>query len=77
MKTLCPACGQVLNMPDRLAGKTVACPACKRSFVSPMIVSGPGQPAVPPPALRPDAKGDRAAIAACNGGINALTSAKE
>jgi hypothetical protein len=35
MKLPCPACGQALNLPDKMAGKVVKCPACQQSFDAP------------------------------------------
>ncbi|MFH0939377.1 MAG: hypothetical protein V1899_08870 [Planctomycetota bacterium] len=35
MKLPCPSCAQALNLPDKLVGKTVKCPACQKSFSAP------------------------------------------
>lgn len=37
---VCPHCHGKLNVPARLAGKTVACPKCKRTFPVPAPASG-------------------------------------
>jgi len=35
VKLPCPYCAQVLNLPDRFAGKVSKCPACQQSFQVP------------------------------------------
>lgn len=44
MRTLCPSCSVGLNLPEHLAGKAVACPKCKTSFVAPTLVPAAGPP---------------------------------
>lgn len=52
----CPHCGQNLNGPDELAGQTIDCPVCQKSFEIPggIIEVPPSQMApAPPPAPPP------------------------
>jgi predicted Zn finger-like uncharacterized protein len=34
MKTRCPHCSAVAEIPDEYTGKTIACPKCKQSFMA-------------------------------------------
>jgi hypothetical protein len=47
----CPACRQMLHVPDRLVGELVKCPACGGTFAAP---DGPERvlPPAPPPVAR-------------------------
>ncbi len=42
MKLRCPRCQQKLNVPDKLAGKTIRCPSCNRAFAVPKPKTGTG-----------------------------------
>lgn len=42
MKLRCPRCKQKLNVPDKLAGKTIRCPSCNRAFTVPVAQAGSG-----------------------------------
>jgi predicted RNA-binding Zn-ribbon protein involved in translation (DUF1610 family) len=44
LKTNCPSCGKVLNIPDSAAGKRAKCPACAHVWQIPDAAGG-GQPA--------------------------------
>jgi ribosomal protein L37AE/L43A len=60
IRVRCPGCGQSLNAPDRLAGKTAKCPACGNpvtipaaaaAVATPPDVGTSGPPAASPPPL--------------------------
>ncbi len=42
MKLRCPRCQKKLNVPDKLAGKTIRCPSCNRAFTVPKPKTGTG-----------------------------------
>lgn len=42
MKLRCPRCQKKLNVPDKLAGKTIRCPSCNRAFNVPKPKTGSG-----------------------------------
>ena len=47
---VCPHCGQNLNGPEDLAGQTIDCPVCQKSFEIPGgIIEVPKEKMVPPP----------------------------
>ncbi|NLG34871.1 MAG: hypothetical protein GX548_05910 [Lentisphaerae bacterium] len=63
----CPHCGQDLTGPEDMAGETIDCPVCEKSFQIPGgIIELPGNQLAPPP--RPAAPAPAAPDAAPAGG---------
>ena len=62
----CPHCGQDLTGPDEMAGETIDCPICEKSFQIPGgIIELPDSQLAPPPrppAPPPPSKTDTASI---------------
>ena len=49
IRLICPGCEKVLKVNEALAGKTVACPACKSPFQVPAAESAPEEVPVEKP----------------------------
>lgn len=52
----CPHCGQNLNGPEEMAGETIECPVCQKSFEIPGGIIEVPRDQVTPPSPPPDEK---------------------